>query len=419
MINQPLKICIVGGGFGGLYAALYLSKFPQVKSNQWQIILIEPREHFLFTPLLYELITGELQRWAIAPSYRQLLSGTNLQFCQEKVKKVDLKVRQIYLENGHNLSYDYLVLGVGNQNRWSNIPGLSDHALAFRTLEDVENLQTRLYLLEASEKESYQIAVVGSGPNGVELSCKLADRIGKRGRVHLIERGQEILKHFSPSVRPASYRSLLKRQVEIHLGAEVQSIGVDRLTIYENNQRQTLPIDLVIWTAGTEAREMVRHLDCQQTETGKLLVRPTLQLLDYPEVFALGDIAEIYPYKKTIPATAQAAYQQASCLAKNIPALIRGKRLKSFQYLHLGDMLTLGKREGLISSFGINLEGRLADIARRFVYILRLPTLGHRSKVLESWMTNTVLKFSHWLRRQVGELFSPKIVPYIPRIKKN
>jgi NADH dehydrogenase len=155
---------------------------------------------------------------------------------------------------------------------------------------------------------------------------------------------------------------------------------------------------------------MVRHLDCQQTETGKLLVRPTLQLLDYPEVFALGDIAEIYPYKKTIPATAQAAYQQASCLAKNIPALIRGKRLKSFQYLHLGDMLTLGKREGLISSFGINLEGRLADIARRFVYILRLPTLGHRSKVLESWIRNTLLKFSLGLREQGRELFAPKSV---------
>ena len=97
MINQPLKICIVGGGFGGLYTALYLSKFSQVKSKQWQIILIEPREHFLFTPLLYELITGELQRWAIAPSYRQLLSGTQLQFCQEKVKKVDLKVAYLGL----------------------------------------------------------------------------------------------------------------------------------------------------------------------------------------------------------------------------------------------------------------------------------------------------------------------------------
>jgi NADH dehydrogenase len=406
MVNQPLKICIVGGGFGGLYTALYLSKLPQARSQDWQITLLEPREHFLFTPLLYELITGELQRWAIAPSYRQLLKNTKIRFCQEEVKKVDIKYKLLYLKSGECLDYHCLVLGVGQQNRWSEIPGLATHALAFRTLEDVEKLQARLHQLESSEKKNYAVAIVGAGPNGVELACKLSDRLGKRGKVHLIERNEQILKYFSPSVRPPTLRSLHRRGVEMHLNSQVEAITAESLTLAENNQRINLPIDLVIWTAGTQARETTQALDCQRSPEGKIWVHATLQVLDHPEVFALGDMAEIYLQKASIPATAQAAYQQASCLTKNIAALLTGKRLQPFRYVHLGDMLTLGLREGLISSFGINLEGRLADIARRFVYILRLPTFSHRSKVLRHWVSNTLRRWQKHLNWSRGNFFS-------------
>jgi NADH dehydrogenase len=413
MANRPLKICIVGGGFGGLYTALYLSKLPQVRGQNWEVILFEPREHFLFTPLLYELITGELQRWAIAPSYRQVLKNTKIRFYQEEVKKINFKYKLLYLESGESLDYDCLVLGVGQQNRWSDIPGLANHALAFRTLEDVEMLQARLHQLETREKKNYQVAIVGAGPNGVELACKLSDRLGKSGKVHLIERNEQILKYFSPSVRPPTLRSLNKRGVEIHLNSQVEAITQESLTLYENSQRATLPMDLVIWTAGTEARETTQALDCQRSPSGKIWVHATLQMLDHPEVFALGDMAEIYLQKTPIPTTAQAAYQQASCLSKNIAALLTGKKLQPFNYVHLGDMLTLGVREGLISSFGINLEGRLADIARRFVYILRLPTLPHRSKVLRHWVSNTLLRWRKHLNWSKEGFFSkPSVHPY-------
>ncbi|MDJ0524395.1 MAG: FAD-dependent oxidoreductase, partial [Microcystis sp. M53600_WE12] len=127
-MNKPItKICILGGGFGGLYTALDLSRLTAVKSGQWQITLVEPKNHFLFTPLLYELITGELQRWEIAPSYRQLLTGTQVNLKTQKASNIDLNNHRVYLENEEVIDYDYLVLAVGVRNRWPAIPGLADY----------------------------------------------------------------------------------------------------------------------------------------------------------------------------------------------------------------------------------------------------------------------------------------------------
>jgi NADH dehydrogenase len=116
-----------------------------------------------------------------------------------------------------------------------------------------------------------------------------------------------------------------------------------------------------------------------------LLTRPTLELIDYPEVFAIGDIAEIRQSKtKIVPATAQAAYQQASFLAKNLQLALQARNLRHFHYLHLGDMLTLGKGAAVVSSFGVNLEGSIAAIVRRLIYVQRLPTFRHRWQVLKN-----------------------------------
>jgi NADH dehydrogenase len=300
------------------------------------------------------------------------------------------------------------VLAVGTQNRWANIPGLENHALTFRTLADLERLQTQLHILENSERQHLKVAVIGGGPNGVELSCKIVDRLGNRGQVHLIERGDILLKNFSKAIGKASYKALKARRIAIHHNCEVNQITADFLRMTEHQQTQDLPIDLVIWTAGTQSREWLSELDCQQTDQGKLLIHPTLQLLDYPEVLALGDIAQIASTRQNIPATAQAAFQQASCAAKNLKAMINSNRPKPFFYLHLGDMLTLGRRSAIISSFGINIDGRIADISRRFIYILRLPTQRHKTQVLKHWVKNTFIKLGRWLRWQKKQLFSEK-----------
>jgi NADH:ubiquinone reductase (non-electrogenic) len=398
MTQKPTKICILGGGFGGLYTALDLSRLGKARSGQWEITLVEPKDHFLFTPLLYELISGELQRWEIAPSYRQLLAGTKIHVKHCLALAVDFPTRQVSLEGDERLEYDYLVLAVGTGNRWPAIEGLADHALTFRSLGDVERLSGAIHDLERAENFPYHLAIVGGGPNGVELACKVADHIGDRGKVHLIERNEEILGDFPTGVRIASYRSLLARNVSLYLQTGLEAVTANSIALIKDNQRQILPVDRLIWTAGTEMRHWIIALDCQKSPQGKLLTQPTLQLLDYPEVFALGDLAEIYSSQQSIPATAQSAYQAARIAAHNLSALIRGRSLKPYRYIHLGDMLTLGKKRAIVWSFGVTIGGKLGDIIRRLVYILRLPTQRQKIKVLQHWLKNLLLK----LRFQQG-----------------
>ncbi|MDJ0660878.1 MAG: NAD(P)/FAD-dependent oxidoreductase [Crocosphaera sp.] len=406
--KHPINICVLGGGFSGLYTALYLSNHPQVKSGEWKITLVERNDNFVFTPLLYELITGELQRWEIAPTYQKLLAGTSIKFCQQIVKKIDLDNRQVKLDNDDSLNYDYLVLGLGTQNRWVDIPGLKDHALTFRTLQDLEQLQAKIHYLETLDRKHLRVAIIGGGPNGVELSCKLADRLEKRAEVLLIDRGNQILKGFSQGVRNASYRALGSRRVQLYLNTNVKEIKEDFIILNHSEQTINVPVDMVIWVAGTQSRKLIKYLNCQQTNSGQLLTNSRLQLIDYPEVFALGDLAQIGNTKTSIPATAQAAYQQASCAAKNITAIIEGKPLQSFKYLHLGDMLTLGRRTAIISSYGINISGQLGGMMRRLAYIFRLPTMRHRFQVLRNFVQKIGLKIRRFFREIIVSLLGQK-----------
>lgn len=405
---HPRSVVILGGGFGGLYTALAMARSPWVKAGNCQITLVEKNDHFLFTPLLYELITEELQPWEIAPSYQKLLQGKGIIFCQEAVTGVDLATHQVDLSNGQQISYHYLAIAVGCDNRWVNIPGLRDHALTFRTLTDVQRLQTQLNRLEASDRQRIRLAIIGGGANGVELACKLSDRLGKRGEVRLIERTENLVKGFPEGVRRASYRALLARKVSIELRTDVTRVKEGGLTIRTENQTQTAPVDIVLWTAGTQIRSWLSDLGISPTAQGKLPIHSTLQLVDHPEILILGDIAQIAASRQPIPATAQVAYQQAPTAAHNLLALLQGKRLKNFSYLHLGDMLTLGKGSAIISSFGLNLTGPVAGVIRRFAYIFRLPTFRHRIQVLRRLVHSTITAIAQSLRRRLTRLMSPK-----------
>lgn len=409
-ITHPVRICILGGGFGGLYTALALGKFSQLRSPQYEITMVEARQHFLFTPLLYEVVTGELQPWEVAPTYEKLLANTPIQWCQTEIHNVDLKQQLVRLANDRILTYDYLVLAVGKQAVLDAVPGAREYAHTFRTLADAQSLKEKLRFLELSTRKFIQIAIVGAGPNGVELACKLADRLGHRGKIHLIDRGNEVLKTFSGGSQVASYRALVKRGVQLQLNTNIQAIAPDTITLAASGKIQQLPTDLVLWTAGNQSIPWVCELDCQHNPQGQLITTPTLQLVDYPNVFVLGDLADIRdPQGNQAPATAQAAFQQAPHTARNLWAILTNHRLKPFRYLHLGEMLTLGTNNAVVASFGMTIDGNLARIIRRAVYIHRLPTGKHQLQVAICWLVNGIFRRlphrlkrfirSHWQRR--------------------
>ncbi|MDY7022848.1 MAG: FAD-dependent oxidoreductase [Cyanobacteriota bacterium] len=401
--TEPARICILGGGFAGLYTALYLDRLSWSKVEKPEIILIDQKNRFLFTPFLYELITGELKVWEVAPTFQKLLRGTEIKFHQKTVKEVDFKTHKIQLENHDPLSYDYLVLAVGRRTHNDLNLGKSGQTLTFRTLVDAMCLQEKLQALEQSTQAKIRILIIGGGANAIELAGKLVDRLGNRGEISLIIRGQKILKTFSSCCQDIAYRSLIFRGVNIKFNTQVCAVREDSVTLIQEYEEYTVPVDLVMATTGTQAREWLSHLECQQNYQGKLLTQSTLQLLDYPEVFALGDLAEICDRKsQPIPATAQAAFQQANCAAKNLKAAIYRQRLKSFRYLHLGQMLTLGTREATVSSFGLEIQGILACLSRKCVYILlRMPTINHRYQVICHQVKRLILRKSQQLNHNL------------------
>ncbi len=392
MTEQPTRICILGGGFGGLYTALRLSQLPWEKPQQPEIILVDQNDRFIFSPLLYELLTGELQTWEIAPPFEELLVNTRVRFTQAAVAGINIDERQVQLQDGPEFSYDRLVLALGGETPLDMAPGVAEYALPFRTVTDAYRLEERLRILEESNTDKIRVAIVGAGYSGVELACKLAERLGERGRVRLIELSDMILRTSTDFNRDAAHKALDDRNVWIDLETTVESIGADTISLLYKGQVDTIPVDIVLWTVGTGVAPVVRSLPLKHNKRGQLTTTPTLQVVDHPEIFALGDLAECLDAEgQQVPNTAQAAFQQADYTAWNIWASLTGRPLLPFRYQHLGEMMTLGTDNATFTGLGIKLDGSLAYLTRRLAYLYRMPTLDHKLKLGFNWIARPLL----------------------------
>jgi NADH dehydrogenase len=395
MADAPQQICILGGGFGGLYTALRLSQLPW-EGTPPTITLVDHRDRFLFLPLLYELVTDELQTWEIAPPYAELLAGTPVQFRQAEVAAVDLDQHRVSLSDGTILTYDYLVLALGGTTPMDMAPGVAEHALAFRTLEDAYHLKDRLRLLEASDAEKSRVAVVGGGYSGVELACKVAEQLGDRGRVRLVERTDTLLRTSPEYNREVAQKALSDLGVWVDLETAVDNVGADTISLTFRDQTDLLPVDLVLWTVGTRVNDVIANLPLKHNERQQVVVQPTLEAVDCPGVYALGDVADCRDAEgQQMPTTAQVALQQADFVGWNIWAAISVGEASSaknrpqipFRYSHLGEMLTLGTSRATLTGLGVQLDGEWAHVARRLAYLYRMPTLTHQVRVGLNWMT--------------------------------
>lgn len=387
MADAPQQICILGGGFGGLYTALRLSHLPW-EGTQPTITLVDHRDRFLFLPLLYELVTDELQTWEVAPPYAELLAGTSVQFRQAEVTGIDMEQHRVSLSDGMTLPYDRLVLALGGTTPMDMAPGVAEHALAFRTLDDAYQLKEHLRHLEASDAEKIRVAVVGGGYSGVELACKVAEHLGERGRVRLIERTDMLLRTSPEYNRDVAQKALADLGVWVDLETAVDSVTADTIGLTYREQTDILPVDLVLWTVGTKVNEVIAHLPLKHSDRQQVVVQPTLEAVDAPGVYALGDVADCRDAEgQQMAATAQVALQQADFVGWNIWASLSDRPQLPFRYRHLGEMMTLGTSRATLTGLGVQLDGELAHVARRLAYLYRMPTFDHQVRVGINWMT--------------------------------
>lgn len=394
-MTQP-KIVILGGGFGGLFTALDVA-------GSANVTLVTDEEHFLFTPMLYEYLSGEVEAWHIAPRYSELLDE-NVRCVQNGAAGIDLTAQTVSLEGSSEiLNYDILVLATGGISNYAGVEGAEEHSLPFRKLAHADNLRSRMIaaldrippdMPPQDVRRELTFVVVGAGASGCELSTKMADllkdafqRRALQGapRVLVVEMGDKVVPGMGEQIRAFVLDALRESDVEVHTQTRVVRVTPDEVTLDHQGNRETLHAAGVVWVGGVRMSPLIEKLDVQKDRRGALIVEGTLQLQQHNNVFALGDIA-VYPdADPTLPGTAQLAFQEAKLAGDNIKAFLEGKEQRTKHFAELGEALSLGTERAAVLTGGKAFGGALARQARFALYTSRLPTWHHRLRVGASW----------------------------------
>ncbi|MDM7954310.1 MAG: FAD-dependent oxidoreductase [Cyanobium sp. CZS 25K] len=390
------NVVIVGGGFGGLYTALALAQ----RKHHPPVLLIEPNDRFLFLPLLYELLSGELRGWEIAPRYDGLLAGRGLAWLQDRVVRIDAEQQQLQTAAGRTLSFGRLVIATGAESNTFAVPGAERHCLGFRSLADVRRLQHLVAELKGQRKPLQRIAVVGAGPTGVELACKLADMAEGSAVIELIEQGPGLLPQARAFNREQAALALQRRDVRLRTRTQVEAVEAGAIALRCHPEgdspahAETLAVRAAVWTAGLNFRAPRIDPAPACDGRGRLLCGPDLRLLGHGDLFVAGDLAAPVDPEGAAgeapasPATAQVAFQQAPVLAANLIRSLRGEPLEPFGWKDLGEMMSLGIGEASLTAAGVTLAGPAAYQLRRLAYLTRLPGRPHQLRVAAGWLAD-------------------------------
>lgn len=395
-MDTKTRIVIVGGGFGGVFTALDLA-------GSADVTLISDEDHFLFTPMLYEYLSGEVEAWHIAPDYKELLDE-DVTFVRGAAREIDLHARQIVVAGRPDpVPYDVLIVALGGVTNYANVSGAEEFAIPFRKLAHADLLRQRMIdaldhippsLPPQDVREALTFAVVGGGASGVELSTKMADllrdafrRRALHGepRVIVVEMGDRVVPGMGDEIRDFVDKALLESRVEVHTETRVVGVGPKAITLEHRGAQTELQTAAVVWVAGVRPNPLIEKLEVEKDRRGLIVVQPTLQVPGHDNVFALGDTALFKDVVPTLNGTAQLAFQEASLVGRNVRAFLAGEKLHTKHFVELGEALSLGTERAAILAAGQVLSGALARQARFAMYTSRMPTWHHRLRVGASW----------------------------------
>ena len=399
------RVLILGGGFGGLYAALELEK-TLARDLDVEVTLVNRENFFLFTPMLHEVAASDLDLTHIVNPVRKLLRRVSF-FCGD-VESIDLSAKKVVVSHGddhheHELEYDHLVLALGSITNFYNVPGLQERALTMKSLGDAVYLRNRLishleqadFECAAPERERLlTVVVAGGGFAGVETIAAINDFLRealvcypnlreKDLRLVLVHPGAVILPELGEKLGAYAQQKLAERKVEIRVETRVTGISERGVKLSDGT---LLSSNLLIWTAGTSPNPLLESLPCQR-ERGRIQVNEYLEVPDWPGVWALGDCARVPDRTtgKSCPPTAQHALREGKVVAQNITAAIRGGAKRPFLFSALGQLATIGKRTGVARILGVNFSGFAAWWLWRTVYLSKLPRFEKKLRVALDW----------------------------------
>lgn len=392
-MSRP-KVVVLGAGFGGLTAAKALDSIADVT-------LVDRHNFQTFLPLLYQVSTAGLAADHIAHPIRGALRKTKIKFRMGSPLTIDHKNKSVKLDSSEVLDFDYLVVAMGSATSDFGVTGVAEHALGMKSVSEALEIRSSILrrfedLCRFEDDTKLAITVVGGGPTGVEMAGAIAEL--KKGplksdfakaaaniTVNLVEAGPRLLPSFSPLLSNRTKRDLEKLGVNVLLNTSVNEVKPRMILLGDKSK---LPSEVTIWAAGVTGEPVMKKLNLP-IDRGRISIEPTLQVTNYPYIFAIGDIAGAKGEDGSfLPMVAPVAMQQGRHLKTQIANLLANKVLSPFKYRDKGSMATIGRHKAVVEVGPLKLAGIPAWYAWLWLHLFYL--LGGRNKIgtMADWTWN-------------------------------
>ncbi len=404
---------IVGGGFGGLYAAKSLGKAPV------SLTVIDRRNFHLFQPLLYQVATGALSPGEIASPLRVVLQrNRNTEVLLGEVVDLDVAGRRVILRDGE-APYDDLIIATGATHHYFGNDQWSALAPGLKTVEDATEIRSRILVaFERAEREQdaeqrrawLNFVIVGGGPTGVELAGALGEIANdtlrhdfrhidpRESHIVLVEGEPRVLPTFPPDLSAKAERQLIELGVLARTAARVTAIDADGVTVKTGEKEERIATHTVLWAAGVRASRLGKVLaeraGAQLDRAGRVIVEPDLSIPGHPEIFVIGDLAS-YSHQggKPLPGVAPVAMQEGRYVARLIRARASGgAKPGPFHYFNKGNLATVGRNKAVAEFGKLHIAGFLAWFTWVFVHLMYLVEFENRVLVLMEWVHNYITR---------------------------
>jgi NADH dehydrogenase len=392
-MNRP-KVVILGGGFGGLAAARALYKDADVT-------VVDRHNYQTFLPLLYQVSTAGLAADHVAYPIRGALRKTSVKFRMASPINIDHRNKEVKLDSSETLKFDHLIVALGSVTADFGIPGVKEFALGMKSVSEALTIRAEIMrrfedLCRFEDDTKFSVTVIGGGPTGVEMAGAIAElirgplksdqaQVAKNINVTLIEAGPRLLPPFAPSLSERTEKDLEKLGVKVLLNTAVKELAHRKIFLKNGTSLQS---EVTIWAAGVKGADAMKDLNLP-IEANRVAVEPTMQVKNYPYLWALGDIAGAKGKDGApLPMVAPVAIQQGKFIAKQIKRISQNKKLEHFKYLDKGSMATIGRNKAVVQVRWFKLAGPLAWLVWLWLHLFYL--LGGRNKIgtMADWTWN-------------------------------
>ena len=408
--NFDKKVLVIGGGFGGYSAAMKLMEHLEDR-NDVGVMVLAKDNFFTFWPMVPGIVSSDIDSRNVAQPLRRALVFAGASFRRATLESVDTENKTV-VAGGKEFSYDELVLSLGGQPNFFGIPGVEEHSLKMKGVEDAERIRNRV--IERFEEVSMMsgevpdskltFVVIGAGATGVETASEIHTLVhdalapdypnidANRVRIILLEGLPNILPEIDPALQNAARGQLVSKRIEVRTGVLAREITEDRVKLNDDTEIYS---ENVIWTAGNRPNAAISELGLPYDDRNGIKVDEYMRVEDAPGVWAIGDCAAVPDGKGNFsPPTAQAANQQGYAVAGNILCVLGGREeeMEHFEYRPIGQLVEIGGDFAVNEVMGVRFSGLVAALFWRAAYLFRLQSPQSKARIATDWLLGLFLR---------------------------